>query len=105
MSFSKKFLNFDFLSKLLEFKINVTPDIFYSIINSIIFRIFSLNLDIIINFSFSNSDLFIKPEIKLSLFKISFSSYLSTLTFKLLIKYFSIISFLNTSFTPYKRKI
>ena len=65
-SFSNKFLNFDFFSKLSELIIIFIFSIFlfYNFIYK--FKILSLALEIIINLLSSNRDLFIKFEINSS---------------------------------------
>ena len=75
MSFSKKDLNFDFFSKISELIITVKSLRFFEFKISIIFKILSVALLIIIIFSWSNSDFDKILSIKLfSLSKISFSS-------------------------------
>ena len=66
LSFSKKFLNFDFLSKIPVFIIIEISVIFNEINSSINFSIFSETFEIIKSFLFSKKDLFKISDIKLS---------------------------------------
>ena len=73
--FSKKFLNFDFLSNCEHSSIIEISFKFFSIISSIVFKILSETLVIIISFLSSKKDLVSKLSLKFSGFcKISLSS-------------------------------
>ena len=77
LSFSNNKRSLDFLSKAVDCNIITVSLIFFSIISSTISLIFSVVLEIIINFLSSKKDFENMLVKKLSLlFKISFSSYL-----------------------------